>query len=416
MKPFRAPFLIALLLFAGVTIACRQPAQSAPTPAFHSALPEIVDRIAHSAAAIPADVLAARVAYDRPQHRAAPRAGHASLPLVMVAEQSQPPLPSAGEPTEPQQGDTSSHPTEPANCCCPPQPWPLPAMLVAPEREGKPDNDAGRADDEATKNGRLMAWLTGIIAFSTILQAVMAYFQNRNMWRTMEQTKAAAEATVKAADASVKQAALATKAAEIAENDRVIFAPIREGNAAANMAQTLKMAGRSAKAAERGARATERAWRLDQRPWVGPREITIVKFADAPEGGPFTAPFLIRLDLHNTGKTPAQNVSTMVNCGVDLTWGGRIAKLRLDRRDVTWESIGALGPGTVHSDWMLSKETDDPETLKILAGGGLLYAVWGIIGYTDQFGTPYWTSFYWRKPGPREDAPFCATGPFNEYT
>jgi hypothetical protein len=155
---------------------------------------------------------------------------------------------------------------------------------------------------------------------------------------------------------------------------------------------------------------------LDQRPWVGPAKITIRKYADAPEDSVFSAPFLIRLDLQNTGKTPAQNVTIIAACGLDRgEWRLGESKPPLTPGPVPWEAIGALAPNVRHSYWMPSEQTDR-ESLRSLAEGSAYYAVWGMIGYTDQFKTFYWTSFYWWRPGPRVDVSFCATGPYNQYT
>ena len=173
----------------------------------------------------------------------------------------------------------------------------------------------------------MMIALTAIIALSTICQAIMAGLQNRNMRRTMEETRKAAEATAGSADAANRQATTARQSLELAAQ--------LGGMQAADTRSTIQLAERNAKAAEDAARAALDAAELSSRqlkqaalldrPWLAFEHIDVTGLLEILDSYRFdgtTVPVNNQIVFRYALKNGGRSVARVIDFGIRLSTGG----------------------------------------------------------------------------------------------
>jgi hypothetical protein len=168
--------------------------------------------------------------------------------------------------------------------------------------------------------------------------------------------------------------------------------------------------------------------RLDQRPWIVPTGDIHLGLGD---GTVMTnLPLQFRVDLKNTGKTPALRLEIAMKW-VPILWADSHQAPSEDYPDEQRRQLGAIGPGLVHQHWVVSGPVVTPVMHAALFGSAPppltghhpdeclappeTLLICGEIKYWDQFRReePHVTKFCFLRLDIGE---FVATGPYNECT
>lgn len=164
----------------------------------------------------------------------------------------------------------------------------------------------------------------------------------------------------------------------------------------------------------RNLKHSRRAMHLDQRPWIVPTGDVHIGFVNGEIPTHFPIP--IRIDLKNTGKTPALDLTIMMDYSIS-GWNDPPADKRSYKPDERW-TIEAIGPGLVHNHWISTKEPLAPEAHEaVFVDQTSRLVICGRIEYRDQhhLAKPYVTQFcLWQVGSP--GGPFAVAGPYNNCT
>lgn len=134
---------------------------------------------------------------------------------------------------------------------------------------------------------------------------------------------------------------------------------------------------------EKAIKATQDAMRLDQRAWVGMQSIQIAKELNKP--------IVIRVNVANTGKTPAFKYRGQITAEVVPKGQRSIPKYS---RTETYNPIDVLIPGEPSGLTLGSKSPPlDQTAINAIDQGMLEVYVYGRLCYEDAFKQPHWTRF-----------------------
>lgn len=266
-------------------------------------------------------------------------------------------------------------------------------------------------DDEATKQGtresnqkqnppeqsrllfRLSILFNALLFFATCTYTFFSY----NQWRVMEKQTLAAFQQVSTAKGSIRIANDAlkdTRESSKEQSDRA------ERMAKANeiIAQASKQSVETAKGiAKKSLNATIDNFHLEQRAWVGVINVSEGQHTEGgkkvyiKEGGKLTG----NLVLNNSGKTPAQNVKSIV--GVSCLESS--AEFRpIYKKDATKNgpTITTIQPGATQAapfpPFPIDKIASKADIENIVSGNYIIY-VFGKISYQDIFRNQHTTTY-----------------------
>ena len=237
-----------------------------------------------------------------------------------------------------------------------------------------------------TRNEKVMMWLTGVIAFGTLVSAVAIGFQWYELHEGGFDTAAIAKAAKQQACAAQKSAQAARDFADSAANINVgITDAVKELNRQAKEAELSRRT--SSEASQKTLDATISNFHRDQRAWVGITKIEGTLKLN--EGFNPTAYFM------NSGRTPAIHVTTFMQVIPGVI--GNEPDIPVPDSDGRG-SINQFMPGVPYENSVrMSKEHREiiesvPFLTDLDAGYRTIYII-GRFDYTDTFGSPHWTTF-----------------------
>lgn len=249
---------------------------------------------------------------------------------------------------------------------------------------------------------RRMLLVTGVVAGVTALYVGVTLLQYLAM---RDQIADARKVSIEASKVTERQL-------KIAESQALSLKKLASASADAAGATKISATNseRLAKSSERSIETTKESLRLDQRAWVG-----LVAF----EGDPPTVgkPYRIRARLHNSGKTPAMNVRTVISV---YHFPARSVPATLPRPQMVLgpPSLPILNP---NADYLISDAIGDASGADIMLNEAdvaaytkspitfVLYA-WGRVTYDDIFRHHHWMTFCGRYNSTKNAYDACEHG------
>lgn len=229
---------------------------------------------------------------------------------------------------------------------------------------GHTDSQGDTRNQEASYN-RVIAWLTGVLAFAALVQIGVTIAQAIFMSDGLKLTKLAADAAKENADAAITSAKVSETSIELA--------------------------------------------RLDQRAWVTVAE---TKFEEPPEVGRNPT---VEVTLINTGRSPALRVR-FAGTVFARNRNGEIPAPDAEERPTTQPfSRMIIAPGaTIETRFTCTEPIANEPTLNLIRlSATLTLFVQGFIEYEDVFGTSHKTTFSYFWGGLKNDR-FLAFDRWNE--
>jgi hypothetical protein len=250
---------------------------------------------------------------------------------------------------------------------------PIDGQGAASPSGGEHPNDVGPIrEDKFTKNDKVMMWLTGVIAFGTLVSAVAIGLQWREMVGGGKQTDKIIAAANINADA-------ATKSAKAAQD----FADT-ETKISAGIVSAVQELDRQAKSAELSRKTSESAshnalqasidnFHLEQRAWIS--ALVAMPVFD------FTKENIAKITTSNTGKT--FGLRTTIKSHVSVSERELISFEELNTaQEAEAASVALIAPNTVY-ETALKMPADVGAVMKGKLGTDGFTYIWGDISYSD---------------------------------